>query len=65
MTHLSSHISNVNGFLNIIDMPQKKKELRRVVYASSSSVYGDHPVLPKEEENTGSVLSPYAATKGN
>ena len=59
---LSSHISNVNGFLNIL-LAAKEKGIKRVVYASSSSVYGDHPVLPKVEENTGNVLSPYAATK--
>jgi UDP-N-acetylglucosamine/UDP-N-acetylgalactosamine 4-epimerase len=59
---LSSHISNVNGFLNIL-IAAKEQNIKRVVYASSSSVYGDHPVLPKVEENTGNVLSPYAATK--
>ena len=59
---LSSHISNVNGFLNLL-IAAKEEGIKRVVYASSSSVYGDHPVLPKKEENTGSVLSPYAATK--
>mgnify|MGYP001269350349 CR=1 FL=1 len=59
---LSSHIANVNGFLNIL-VAAKEQNIKRVVYASSSSVYGDHPVLPKVEENTGNVLSPYAATK--
>jgi UDP-N-acetylglucosamine 4-epimerase len=59
---LTSHISNVDGFLNIL-LAAKERNIKRVVYASSSSVYGDHPVLPKKEENTGSVLSPYAATK--
>lgn len=59
---LSSHISNVSGFLNIL-IAAKEEGIKRVVYASSSSVYGDHPVLPKVEENTGNVLSPYAATK--
>ena len=59
---LSSHIANVNGFLNIL-IAAKEEGIKRVVYASSSSVYGDHPVLPKVEENTGNVLSPYAATK--
>jgi len=59
---LSSHISNVNGFLNIL-IAAKEEGIKRVVYASSSSVYGDHPVLPKVEENTGNVLSPYAVTK--
>jgi len=59
---LSSHLSNVNGFLNIL-ISAKEVGIKRVVYASSSSVYGDHPVLPKVEENTGNLLSPYAATK--
>ena len=59
---LSSHNSNVNGFFNIL-LAAKEHSIKRIVYASSSSVYGDHPVLPKKEENTGNVLSPYAATK--
>jgi UDP-N-acetylglucosamine 4-epimerase len=59
---LSSHLANVNGFLNIL-ISAKEAGIKRVVYASSSSVYGDHPVLPKVEENTGNLLSPYAATK--
>lgn len=59
---LSSHISNVNGFLNIL-VAAKEVGVKRVVYASSSSVYGDNPVLPKVEDKTGNVLSPYAATK--
>ena len=59
---LSSHIANVNGFLNVL-MAARDAGIRRVVYASSSSVYGDHPALPKKEEVTGEVLSPYAATK--
>ena len=59
---LSSHHSNVNGFLNIL-LAAKEKGIKRVVYASSSSVYGDHPNLPKVEHKTGNVLSPYAGTK--
>ena len=59
---LSSHISNVNGFLNIL-VAAKEVGIKRIVYASSSSVYGDDSTLPKVEENTGNVLSPYAATK--
>lgn len=59
---LSSHISNVNGFLNVL-IAAKESGIKRIAYASSSSVYGDNPVLPKVEENTGNVLSPYAATK--
>ena len=59
---ISSHNSNVDGFLNIL-FAANENGIKRVVYASSSSVYGDHPDLPKKEENTGKVLSPYAATK--
>lgn len=59
---LSSHLSNVNGFLNVL-IAAKEEGIKRIVYASSSSVYGDHPSLPQVEENTGRVLSPYAATK--
>jgi UDP-N-acetylglucosamine 4-epimerase len=59
---LLSHISNVNGFLNIL-IAGKEVGIKRIVYASSSSVYGDNQTLPKVENNTGNVLSPYAATK--
>ena len=59
---LTSHISNVNGFLNIL-IAAKEIDIKRIVYASSSSVYGDHPDLPKVEDKTGNILSPYAATK--
>ena len=59
---LSSHNSNVNGFLNII-FSAKEEGIKRVVYASSSSVYGDSEMLPKVEGSEGNILSPYAATK--
>jgi len=59
---LSSHISNVNGFLNIL-LAAKEEGIKRIIYASSSSVYGDNDTLPKIETTTGNVLSPYAATK--
>ena len=59
---LGTHAANVNGFLNIL-MAARDAGIKRVVYASSSSVYGDHPALPKREQETGEVLSPYAATK--
>jgi UDP-N-acetylglucosamine 4-epimerase len=59
---LLSHISNVNGFLNIL-LAAKEVGIKRLVYASSSSVYGNNQQLPKVEENVGEVLSPYAATK--
>lgn len=54
---------NVNGFLNIINLALKEPTVKRFVYAASSSTYGDHPDLPKVEENIGSPLSPYAVTK--
>ena len=59
---LPCHSANVNGFLNIL-VAANEAGVKRVVYASSSSVYGDSKELPKVEENTGKVLSPYAATK--
>jgi UDP-N-acetylglucosamine 4-epimerase len=59
---IPSHIANVNGFLNIL-VAAHEEGIKRVVYASSSSVYGDNQILPKVEHSTGSVLSPYAATK--
>jgi UDP-N-acetylglucosamine 4-epimerase len=59
---ICSHETNVSGFLNML-VAARDAKVRRFVYASSSSVYGDHPVLPKIEENIGHPLSPYAATK--
>jgi UDP-N-acetylglucosamine 4-epimerase len=53
---------NVTGFLNIL-MGARDATVKRVVYASSSSVYGDATTLPQVEDRTGRVLSPYAATK--
>jgi UDP-N-acetylglucosamine 4-epimerase len=58
----NSHDSNVNGFLQIL-LAVKECEVPRLVYASSSSVYGDAPELPKREEHQGNLLSPYALTK--
>ena len=59
---LGSHDSNVTGFLNML-LAARDASVRQFVYASSSAVYGDRPELPKIEDNTGSPLSPYAATK--
>jgi len=59
---VTSNHSNVTGFLNIITAA-KDAGIKRFVYASSSSVYGDSQELPKVEERTGNVLSPYAAMK--
>ena len=53
---------NITGFLNMI-IAARDAGVRRFVYASSSSVYGDSTELPKVEERTGKVLSPYAITK--
>lgn len=59
---VASTTSNVNGTLNML-VAARDAKVRRFVYASSSSVYGDHPALPKMEENIGAPLSPYAVTK--
>jgi len=59
---LSSHNTNVNGFLNLL-LAAKENGVRRIVYASSSAVYGDEPNLPKVETRIGKPLSPYAITK--
>jgi len=53
---------NVGGFVNMLTAA-REAGIKRVVYASSSSVYGDSPVLPKKEEHTGRPLSPYALSK--
>ena len=53
---------NISGFLNILNF-SKNKEIKKFVYASSSSVYGDHERLPKIENLIGNQLSPYAITK--
>jgi len=59
---LSSHNNNVNGTLNLL-IACKEVGIKRFVYASSSSVYGDDENLPKTEDITGNPLSPYAITK--
>ncbi len=53
---------NIDGFLNILTAA-KDAGIKKFVYASSSSVYGDDTTMPKKEEKTGNVLSPYAVTK--
>jgi UDP-N-acetylglucosamine 4-epimerase len=53
---------NVDGFANVLEAA-RKAGVRRFVYASSSSVYGDNADEKKSEERVGKVLSPYAATK--
>jgi len=59
---IASNASNVTGFLNML-VAAKESAVKRVVYAASSSTYGDHPGLPKVEELIGRPLSPYAVTK--
>ncbi|WP_242343883.1 NAD-dependent epimerase/dehydratase family protein [Anaeromyxobacter terrae] len=59
---LATHEVNVTGFLNVLEAARAAR-VRRVVFASSSSVYGDHPALPKKEDVIGDALSPYAASK--
>ncbi len=53
---------NIRGTLNMMEAA-RQKGVKKFVYASSSSVYGDHPVLPKVEGQEGNLLSPYALTK--
>ncbi|WP_343719626.1 NAD-dependent epimerase/dehydratase family protein, partial [Achromobacter dolens] len=53
---------NIGGFLNML-VAARDAEVKSFVYAASSSTYGDHPALPKVEENIGNPLSPYAVTK--
>jgi UDP-N-acetylglucosamine/UDP-N-acetylgalactosamine 4-epimerase len=59
---IATNDHNTNGFLNMI-VAAKEASVKRFVYASSSSVYGDHPDLPKVEDKVGNPLSPYAVTK--
>jgi len=61
-TPIVTNDANVSGFLNMITAA-KENGVKRFVYASSSSVYGDSQELPKVEERTGNVLSPYAVSK--
>ena len=53
---------NITGFLNML-MAARDEKVESFTYAASSSTYGDHPALPKVEENIGNPLSPYAVTK--
>lgn len=54
--------NNIVGTLNMMEAA-RQNGVKKFVYASSSSVYGDHPGLPKKEGIEGHVLSPYALTK--
>ncbi len=59
---LTSNENNVTGTLNML-VAARDQRVKRLVYAASSSTYGDHPALPKREEVIGRPLSPYAVTK--
>lgn len=59
---ITSNEVNVSGFVNMLTAAKDCK-VKAFVYASSSSVYGDEPNLPKREEKVGNPLSPYAVTK--
>ena len=58
----ATNMANITGFLNML-VAAKESGAKRFVYASSSSVYGDSPQLPKTENQIGNPLSPYAVTK--
>ena len=59
---ITSNSANITGFLNMLQAA-KEEAVASFTYAASSSTYGDHPALPKIEENIGNPLSPYAVTK--
>jgi UDP-N-acetylglucosamine 4-epimerase len=59
---ITSNAANITGFLNMLQVAKEAK-VKSFTYAASSSTYGDHPALPKVEENIGNPLSPYAVTK--
>ena len=59
---LNTNENNISGFLNML-VAARDANVSRFVYAASSSTYGDHPGLPKVEDQIGNPLSPYAVTK--
>ncbi|WP_341237305.1 NAD-dependent epimerase/dehydratase family protein [uncultured Limnobacter sp.] len=59
---IATNASNIDGFLNML-VAARDAQVKSFTYAASSSTYGDHPALPKVEENIGLPLSPYAVTK--
>ncbi|HFI7939314.1 TPA: NAD-dependent epimerase/dehydratase family protein [Escherichia coli] len=59
---ITTNNTNISGFINML-VAAKDVNVRSFTYAASSSTYGDHPALPKIEENIGNPLSPYAVTK--
>lgn len=59
---ITTNNTNISGFINML-VAAKDANVKSFTYAASSSTYGDHPALPKIEENIGNPLSPYAVTK--
>lgn len=59
---IATNTTNISGFLNML-VASRDAKVQSFTYAASSSTYGDHPALPKVEENIGNPLSPYAVTK--
>jgi UDP-N-acetylglucosamine 4-epimerase len=59
---ITTNQNNIDGFLNML-VAARDAKVKRLVYAASSSTYGDHPDLPKIEDKIGKPLSPYAVTK--
>lgn len=59
---IATHEANVSGFLNML-VAARDASVESFIYAASSSTYGDHPDLPKQEDRIGRPLSPYAVTK--
>ncbi len=59
---ITTNAANISGFLNML-VSARDAQVQSFTYAASSSTYGDHPALPKIEENIGKPLSPYAVTK--
>lgn len=59
---VTTNAVNISGFLNML-VAARDAQVKSFTYAASSSTYGDHPALPKVEENIGKPLSPYAVTK--
>ena len=59
---ITTNSVNISGFLNMLTAA-RDANVKSFTYAASSSTYGDHPALPKVEENIGKPLSPYAVTK--
>lgn len=59
---VATNATNIGGFINML-VAARDAKVKSFTYAASSSTYGDHPALPKVEENIGSPLSPYAVTK--